>query len=173
VSPKAVLIGLPGTGKTSAGRQLAKRLDVPFADSDDLVEQRAGHSVRAIFEQDGEAGFRQAEAEVIGAALTAFDGLRHHTETGDDRTRVLVGSATVDGVAFDETTVLRLGEDGRVTAIALSIRPLPALAAVMRALGGQLLAQRGRPLAGRAVRVALTPLVAFTRLADRLAGAVA
>jgi shikimate kinase len=75
MSPKAVLIGLPGTGKTSAGRQLAKRLDVPFADSDDLVEQRAGRSVRAIFEHDGEAGFRQAEAELIGAALTAFDGV--------------------------------------------------------------------------------------------------
>src|SRR4051812_2932425 len=97
---------------------------------------------------------RDAVLEVIGAALTAFDGLRHHTETGDDRIRVLVGSATVDGVAFDETTVLRLGEDGRITAIALSIRPLPALAAIMRALGGQ----RGRPVAGRAVRVALTPL---------------
>jgi shikimate kinase len=75
MTPRAVLIGLPGTGKTSAGRQLAKRLDVPFADSDDLIEQRAGRSVRAIFEQDGEAGFRQAEAEVIGAALTAFDGV--------------------------------------------------------------------------------------------------
>lgn len=75
MSPKAVLIGLPGTGKTTSGRQLAKRLEVPFADSDDLVEQRAGRTVRAIFEQDGEAGFRQAEAEVIGAALTAFDGV--------------------------------------------------------------------------------------------------
>jgi shikimate kinase len=75
MTPKAVLVGLPGTGKTTAGRQLAKRLDVAFADSDDLVEQRAGRSVRAIFEQDGEAGFRQAEAEVVGAALTAFDGV--------------------------------------------------------------------------------------------------
>lgn len=70
-----MLVGLPGSGKTTAGRQLAKRLGVGFADSDDLVEQQAGRSVRAIFEQDGEAGFRQAEAEVIGAALTAFDGV--------------------------------------------------------------------------------------------------
>jgi hypothetical protein len=116
---------------------------------------------------------RDAVLEVIGAALSAFDGLRHHTEIGDERTRVLVGSATVDGVAFDETTVLQLGEDGRIVAIALSIRPLPALVAVLRALGGRLLARRGRPAAGRAVRVALTPLVALTRLADRLAGAVA
>jgi hypothetical protein len=116
---------------------------------------------------------RAAVLEVIGAALTAFDGLRHHTETGDDRTRVLVGSARVDGVPFDETTVLRLAEDGRIVGIALSIRPLPALAAVMRALGGQLLARRGRPVAARVVRAALTPLVGATRLADRLAGAVA
>lgn len=75
MTPRAVLVGLPGTGKTTAGRQLAKRLEVAFADSDDLVEQRAGRSVRAIFAQDGEAGFRQAEAEVIAAALTAFDGV--------------------------------------------------------------------------------------------------
>ncbi len=75
MTPRAVLIGLPGTGKTTTGRRLAGRLRVPFADSDDLVEQRAGRSVRAIFERDGEAGFRDAEAEVIAAALSAFDGV--------------------------------------------------------------------------------------------------
>jgi hypothetical protein len=111
--------------------------------------------------------------EVIGAALAAFTDIRHHTEIGDDRTRVLVSSGTVDGVAFDETTVLRLADDGRIVEIALSIRPLPALTAIMRALGGGLLAAQGKPTAGRAVRIALGPLVGLTRLADRLAGAVA
>jgi SnoaL-like domain len=116
---------------------------------------------------------REPVIEVIGAALAVFADLRHHTEIGDDRTRVLVSSGTVDGVAFDETTVLRLADDGRIVQIALSIRPLPALAAVMRAIGGGLLTAQGKPAAGRAVRIALGPLVGLTRLADRLAGAVA
>jgi shikimate kinase len=75
MTPRAVLVGLPGTGKTTTGRRLAERLGVPFADSDDLVEQRAGRSIRAIVEQDGEAAFRVAETEVVSAALTAFDGV--------------------------------------------------------------------------------------------------
>jgi shikimate kinase len=75
VTPRAVLVGLPGSGKTTSGRRLADRLGVPFADSDDLIEQRAGRSVRAIFDQDGEDAFRVAEIEVISAALTAFDGV--------------------------------------------------------------------------------------------------
>jgi shikimate kinase len=75
MTPRAVLVGLPGTGKTTSGRRLADRLRVPFADSDDLIEQRAGRSVRAIFDQDGEEAFRAAEIEVISAALTAFDGV--------------------------------------------------------------------------------------------------
>jgi hypothetical protein len=111
--------------------------------------------------------------EVLGAALGAFEGLRHHSEIGDDRTRVLLGHGSVEGVPFDETTVLRLADDGRIVEIALSIRPLPAAVAVLRALGGRLLAAQGKPVAGRAVRLALTPLVGLTRLADRLAGAVA
>ena len=75
MTPRAVLIGLPGSGKTTTGRSLAQRLGVGFADSDDLVEQRAGRSVRAIFDRDGEAAFRAAEAEVISAALSSFDGV--------------------------------------------------------------------------------------------------
>jgi shikimate kinase len=75
MTPRAVLVGLPGTGKTTAGRCLAQRLGVGFADSDDLVEQQAGCSVRAIFERDGEAAFRAAEADVVAAALADFGGV--------------------------------------------------------------------------------------------------
>lgn len=75
MSPRAVLVGLPGTGKTTAGRLLAQRLGVPFTDSDELVEARAGRSVREIFDRDGERAFRAAEAEAIAAALHAFDGV--------------------------------------------------------------------------------------------------
>ena len=60
-----VLIGYRGCGKTSIGRKLADRLWQPFVDTDDLVVRKAGKSIKAIFEQDGEERFRQLEAEVI------------------------------------------------------------------------------------------------------------
>lgn len=75
MAPRAVLIGLPGVGKSTVGRQLAATLDIPFADSDDLVEQLAGRSVPEIFEQDGEPAFRRWEAEAILQALAGFDGV--------------------------------------------------------------------------------------------------
>jgi shikimate kinase len=75
VTPRAVLVGLPAAGKTTAGRRLAALLGVEFADSDDLVEQRAGRCVPEIFAADGEATFRALEAQVIAAALRDFDGV--------------------------------------------------------------------------------------------------
>jgi shikimate kinase len=75
VSPRAVLIGLPGTGKTTTGKCLARRLGVAFADSDQLVESRAGRNVSEIFAASGEPAFRAAEAEAITAALAGFDGV--------------------------------------------------------------------------------------------------
>lgn len=59
------LVGLPGSGKTTVGRQLARRLRVPFVDSDHAIEQRLGCSVRAFFEREGEDQFRDIEQDVI------------------------------------------------------------------------------------------------------------
>ena len=59
------LVGLPGSGKTTVGRQLARRLGLPFIDSDLVIEQRLGCSVRAYFEREGEAAFRDVEQAVI------------------------------------------------------------------------------------------------------------
>ena len=59
------LVGLPGSGKTTVGRQLARRLSVPFADSDHVIEQRLGCSIRNYFEREGEASFRDVEQDVI------------------------------------------------------------------------------------------------------------
>ena len=70
-----VLIGLPGAGKTSAGRRAARRLDVPFADSDSLIEARAEATVSDIFAVQGEAAFRGLEADVIASALRTSDGI--------------------------------------------------------------------------------------------------
>jgi len=54
-----------GAGKTTVGRALAKKLDKQFIDSDHEIEARSGVSIPVIFEIEGEAGFRQREADVI------------------------------------------------------------------------------------------------------------
>lgn len=59
-------VGLPGSGKSTIGRQLARRLDVKFVDSDQVIEQRIGCSIREFFEREGEAMFRDLEQDVIG-----------------------------------------------------------------------------------------------------------
>lgn len=59
------LVGLMGAGKTTVGRALAKRLNKRFIDSDHEIEARTGASIPLIFELEGEASFRQREAEVI------------------------------------------------------------------------------------------------------------
>jgi shikimate kinase len=74
MTPRVVLIGLPGAGKTTTGRRLAKVLDVEFADSDELVEQRTGRSVTELFAA-GEASFRAVEAAAVAAALRDFGGV--------------------------------------------------------------------------------------------------
>ncbi|MCB2004784.1 MAG: shikimate kinase [Burkholderiaceae bacterium] len=59
------LVGLPGSGKSTVGRHLARRLQLPFVDSDQVIEARLGYSIRQYFEQEGEARFRDLEAQVI------------------------------------------------------------------------------------------------------------
>ena len=59
------LVGLPGSGKSTVGRQLARRLQLPFFDSDHVIEERIGCSVRDYFEREGEASFRDVEEVVI------------------------------------------------------------------------------------------------------------
>jgi len=59
------LIGLPGSGKSTVGRQLARRLQLPFIDSDHAIEERLGCSIREFFDREGEARFREIESEVI------------------------------------------------------------------------------------------------------------
>lgn len=59
------LVGLPGVGKSTIGRQLARRLELPFFDSDELIEQCIGQSIRSFFEEKGEDAFRDLEEEVL------------------------------------------------------------------------------------------------------------
>jgi shikimate kinase len=59
------LIGLPGSGKSTVGRQLARRLRLAFTDSDQVIEQRLGCPIREYFEREGEERFRDVEEAVI------------------------------------------------------------------------------------------------------------
>jgi len=73
-TPMVFLVGLPGSGKSTVGRHLGRRLRIPFVDSDQAIEMRLGCAIRTFFEREGEARFRDLEAETI-ASLTQ-DGPR-------------------------------------------------------------------------------------------------
>jgi shikimate kinase len=75
MAPKAVLVGLPGSGKSTIGRRLARTLDVTFVDSDAAIETKAGRTIADVFATDGEQEFRRIEEEVIRTALSENDGV--------------------------------------------------------------------------------------------------
>jgi 3-dehydroquinate synthase len=64
-----VLVGFMGSGKSTVGPHLARRMDRPFVDLDDVIETDAGRSVAEIFSSEGEAGFREREARCLQHAL--------------------------------------------------------------------------------------------------------
>jgi shikimate kinase len=66
-----ILIGLPGSGKSTVGRQLARKLSASFMDSDHLIEQRLGCSIREYFEREGEVAFRDVEEAVLADTVAA------------------------------------------------------------------------------------------------------
>lgn len=64
-----VLIGAPGSGKSTVGALLAERLGLGFCDVDNMIEQQQGRSITEIFAEDGESGFRRLEAAATAEAL--------------------------------------------------------------------------------------------------------
>lgn len=64
-----VLVGMMGAGKTAVGTNLARRLEVPFLDSDEEIVKAANMSIAEIFERDGEPFFRRKETQVIERLL--------------------------------------------------------------------------------------------------------
>jgi shikimate kinase len=68
-----VLVGMMGVGKSTVGRALAATLDRPLFDSDEMIEERTGRTVRDIWLTDGEPAFRSLETDVLLEALAADD----------------------------------------------------------------------------------------------------
>jgi shikimate kinase len=92
-----VLVGMMGAGKSSVGKRLAQALRLPFRDADDEIERAAGCTIADIFEQRGEAAFRDGERRVIARLL---DEPPHVLATGggafvNPATRELIGQKAV------------------------------------------------------------------------------
>ena len=75
MSPDWILVGPPGSGKSTVGQALATRLGLAFRDTDDDLEERYGKPIAQIFVDDGEQTFRDAEVEVVAAALASHEGV--------------------------------------------------------------------------------------------------
>src|SRR5262249_29258766 len=69
VAERIILIGLPGSGKTTTGRLVASLLGWPFMDVDDLIERAVGKRVERIFAENGEERFRELEYGALAEAL--------------------------------------------------------------------------------------------------------
>jgi len=105
-----VLIGARGSGKTTVGRALASRLDLPFIDTDALAEAKSGCSIARIFEERGEEGFRLVEREVV--------------ESLEPGRRQVIASG--GGAVLDRSNRARLREIGPVAWLTGSVATLAA-----------------------------------------------
>ncbi len=98
MAPVVVLVGVPGSGKSTVGSLLASRLGVGFRDTDRDVEEREGKTVSDVFVDSGETYFRAVEKEAVAAALTDHDGvlaLGGGAVLDEDTRALLAGHPTV------------------------------------------------------------------------------
>lgn len=115
-SERVFLVGPMGAGKTTIGRQLARRLGLDFVDSDQAIEERTGVDIPTIFDIEGEAGFRQRETKMIDE-LTARPRVVVSTGGGavlaEDNRRRLVARGTVIYLRTNIDTQLARARNGR------------------------------------------------------------
>jgi shikimate dehydrogenase len=104
-----VLVGMPGSGKTSVGRELARRMGRAFLDTDTMVEEKTGRKIPDIILQDGEAAFRALEREAV-------------REAGSVGGRIV---ATGGGAVLDPENYPPLAQNGRLYFLRRDISRLP------------------------------------------------
>ncbi len=102
------LIGLPGSGKTTVGRCLARFLYLDFIDTDHLIEERTGVSISHIFEIEGESGFRRRETRLL--------------EEVSDRTQTVI--STGGGIILSDTNRQIMRQHGQVIYLRASLEIL-------------------------------------------------
>ena len=161
------LVGLPGSGKSTVGRQLARRLQLPFADSDHAIEQRLGCPIREFFEREGEARFRDIEQEVIAQLCASHQGV---LATGggavlrpENRAQLRAAGSVIYLKSQPEDLIRRLRHDSK--------RPLLQVADPMAALrllqaqrdplyreAAHFVVETGRPSVGTLVNLILAQL---------------
>ncbi len=100
-----ILIGPMGSGKTTVGKQLAKRTRMDFVDSDHMIEDRCGVSISTIFDIEGEEGFRKRETKMLAELV--------------DRTGIVL--ATGGGAIISEENRILLRKSGFVVYLKTSI----------------------------------------------------
>ncbi|MFN8156705.1 MAG: shikimate kinase [Candidatus Nanopelagicales bacterium] len=135
MAPRVVLVGVPGSGKTTVGRILAERLGVGFRDTDQDVEESQGRSVPDIFVEDGEPYFRALERAAVARALEEHDGVL-----------ALGGGAVLDegtrGLLLEQPTVwLQVGASAGAHRVGLDV-PRPVLLGNVRSRMVALLNER-------------------------------
>jgi shikimate kinase len=133
--PRAVIVGAPGSGKTTVGRLLAESLGTEFRDTDRDIEAAAGMSVSEIFVAEGEPAFRERERAAVATALADHSGVL-----------ALGGGAVLDegtrSLLADQTVVwLRVGLSDAVARVGLN-RDRPLLLGNVRGTMYRLMTER-------------------------------
>ncbi|NVI90710.1 shikimate kinase [Actinomadura sp. BRA 177] len=120
--PKAVIIGPPGSGKSTIGGALAERLGVALRDTDADVESAAGKPIGEIFIDDGEERFRELERAAVDAALAEHEGV---VALGGG---AILAEETQDLLAGHTVVYLKVGLSEAIKRVGLaSARPLLVL----------------------------------------------
>lgn len=109
MAPVAVLVGVMGAGKSTIGAAVAATLGVPFADTDTIIEERAGKPIPEIFVDEGEAAFRALEREVVASSLRDFGGVLALGGGAilDEGTRKLLADQTVIYLSVELTDAIK------------------------------------------------------------------
>lgn len=165
MSPCVVLVGVPGSGKTTVGMLVAERVTVAFRDTDRDIEETAGKAVPDIFVESGEAVFRELEKAAVARALEEHDGVL-----------ALGGGAVLDAgtrslLAQHPTVWLQVGAATGAHRVGLDV-PRPVLLGNVRGRLAVLLTERG-PLYAEVARVTidtegLDPQAVADRIVDEL-----